>query len=640
MDNPFPRVGDLTIDGKFDRGVSMLAWAYNEEMNVEGFVERAMELLDRCCEDYELVLIDDASTDRTLEIARELQARYPALRVVHNERNMNSGWNTRIAIQAARKEFLFWQTVDWSYDITHLRHFLELLKHYDVVQGVRVVDREPEFLRRWKVLGLFRQTQIAKRSDNFVKAVVSVTNYLVVRTLFGMPLRDYQNVTFYPTALIQSCHLEGTSSFVNPECLLKAFWKGRRFKEVPIGFLKREKGEAKGTRIRAVVSSIWDIVVHWHRWVVRGRRADQGRGVIHAFDPAEWTAFQPGTPTEKGTFRTPTGETALRPRKRHPAWTVLKVGLMIGLIVYLLNSGHLDFRLLAALGKASFLPTAAAVVGLFYLCHGLIAIRQMFLLRHFGLELGWRDSFHLVIIGAFFNNFLPGSTGGDLVRLYYLGKARREMVGEMAGMLLADRLFGVAGLALLSCAAIAGVSIWMLAQGWRLGGYMWLLAGTAVGVPVLIVGAFLLMRFESLADLARRRLSWLSYESPARGFLRGLRAFSKRRRLVAAAVGVSVGVHLCSVLCVVMLTDAMLGPKAALASLVSVPLVMIAGMAPFTPGNVGWTEYVGAVLFGLMGAAGGATVLAVWRVVVALLSLPGGVAYLAKARELRLTERA
>jgi glycosyltransferase involved in cell wall biosynthesis len=122
---------------KFDRSVSLLCWAYNEEVLIEGFLRRIHALLDSSCEKFEIVLIDDCSTDQTNSIARGLQPEIPQLRIVRNEKNMNVGYSCRRALGEARMEYLFWQTIDWSYDIEMLRTFLELLKEHDIVAGVR-----------------------------------------------------------------------------------------------------------------------------------------------------------------------------------------------------------------------------------------------------------------------------------------------------------------------------------------------------------------------------------------------------------------------------------------------------------------------------------------------------------------------
>ena len=92
----------------------MLAWAYNEEALIDTFLERALAALEASVSDYELILVDDGSTDRTNEIAQVHAKHNPHLRVITNERNMNIGVSFKRALAAAQKEFVFWQTVDWS----------------------------------------------------------------------------------------------------------------------------------------------------------------------------------------------------------------------------------------------------------------------------------------------------------------------------------------------------------------------------------------------------------------------------------------------------------------------------------------------------------------------------------------------
>jgi len=84
----------------------------------------------------------------------------------------------------------------------------------------------------------------------------------------------------YPRALIQSVKLESESSFTNPECLLKVWWRGTTIKEISVPFIKRVKGKAKGTRVKAIASATTDILHWWVRWVLIGRRAARHRGRI------------------------------------------------------------------------------------------------------------------------------------------------------------------------------------------------------------------------------------------------------------------------------------------------------------------------------------------------------------------------
>lgn len=277
----------------FDRGLSWLCWAYNEESLIESYLIRANTLLQRTVRDYEIVVVDDGSTDRTPIILKELCDRIPQLRVVTNETNRNVGYSCRRAIMAATKEYLMWQTVDWSYDIAMLRVFLEFLKSHDVVAGVRRAPvRQANRVHRL-VLGivrLFGIQHITRRSDTIQKAFVSVSNYILVRALFRVPLSDYQNVCLYPTALIQQLDKEANSSFLNPELLIKAYWRGHSIVEVPISFIPRQAGEAKGTRFKAIRASVGDIFRLWFKWVVLRQGPARGTGKIRRLVPEEWPA--------------------------------------------------------------------------------------------------------------------------------------------------------------------------------------------------------------------------------------------------------------------------------------------------------------------------------------------------------------
>jgi glycosyltransferase involved in cell wall biosynthesis len=250
-----------------DRSFSMLGWALNEEDTVAEYVERAEQLLRTFATDFELILLDDGSTDSTWRIMQELCAGRPWLRIYRNDRNRGSGYDTKRAISLATKDYLFWQTVDWAYDVTELVASLDLLRQYDVLQGVRGN-------------ALTLRMALKSRSDSAYKGLVSYVNYRLIRTLFRLPISDYQNVTVYPRALIQQVALESESSFTNPECLLKTWWLGATFKEVHVPFVKRELGIGTGSRPKAIAAAIRDIVRWWWRWIVLGRREHRRCGRV------------------------------------------------------------------------------------------------------------------------------------------------------------------------------------------------------------------------------------------------------------------------------------------------------------------------------------------------------------------------
>jgi glycosyltransferase involved in cell wall biosynthesis len=275
--------------GKFDRSVSLGAWAYNEELLVESFLWRAIDLLNRTVHDWEIVFVDDGSTDRTPEILQSFAQREPRLRVIRHARNLNVGFAFRTAMASARNEIFFSQTVDWSYDLSNLRIFLELLRYFDVVQGIRPVP-----IRLLSYIPVVRSIyRIQRRSDTLYKAIISLANYYILRILFGARFHDFQNITFYPSKWMQEIEMVGRTSFANPEILLKSYYRGARFIEVPIRFIKRSQGDAKGTKLKTVVRSFVDTIRNWLSWGIRLRFGRKGVPLQRVYRVAEPFRLEP-----------------------------------------------------------------------------------------------------------------------------------------------------------------------------------------------------------------------------------------------------------------------------------------------------------------------------------------------------------
>jgi glycosyltransferase involved in cell wall biosynthesis len=253
-------------DAPFRPGLSMLGWALNEEQNVADYVLRAEAFLRSVSDDFELILIDDGSVDRTWALMQELNATRPWLTLIRNDRNRGPGYSYRRAIGAATKEYFMAQTVDWAYDIDRLGRAFGELRRYDILQGVRP--------------GSLSWSSVRRRSDTLFKAVVSFTTYALVRVLFRLPFDDFQNITVCPTRLAQPLPLESDGSFANPEVMMKLFWSGASFLQVPVPFQKRSRGTASGTRVKAIVTSIREIWSAWFRWIVLGGYPNRSRGSV------------------------------------------------------------------------------------------------------------------------------------------------------------------------------------------------------------------------------------------------------------------------------------------------------------------------------------------------------------------------
>jgi len=257
---------------RLDHSVSLICYGYNEEDSISDFFGRAVDLLESVVTDYEIVYVDDCSTDGTWQLAQRVARENSRIRVVQNDRNHNVGFSFKRGVSLAQKEYLFWQTIDWSYDLSDLRIFLELLDHFGVVVGIRPVP-----IRLLAYVPVVRSIyRVRTRSDDFIRAMVSLANYYVLRLLFGLNVHDFQNIQFHRTKTLQSFELHGESSFLGIEMMIRARSIGLDLIEVPIKFIPRSKGISKGIRLETIWKSCRDIARNWIAWGWRFRL--EGRG--------------------------------------------------------------------------------------------------------------------------------------------------------------------------------------------------------------------------------------------------------------------------------------------------------------------------------------------------------------------------
>ncbi len=229
--------------------LSLCAWAYNEEELIDEFVETSDRDLKAVSDDYEIIIVDDGSKDRTWEKLNKLTEKYPALRIVRHDINQDVGYGYRTTMPMACKEIIFWNTIDRFHDMKELPKFLQYMERYDMVQGVR--------------------TDLS--ANPLSRKLTTYFNYNLIRLLFGIPMSEFQNVKFVKKWILDRITLESGSIFTNAEIGIKAYFLGAKIKEVPMTFLSREKGNAKGARLSSIWKTFRDIIKHWFLWMVLGR---------------------------------------------------------------------------------------------------------------------------------------------------------------------------------------------------------------------------------------------------------------------------------------------------------------------------------------------------------------------------------
>lgn len=265
------------------------------------------------------------------------------------------------------------------------------------------------------------------------------------------------------------------------------------------------------------------------------------------------------------------------------------------------------------LGVAACLTVALAVM----------VQRQRLLLRATGTDVPYGFLFKVGYTGMFANNFLPAGLGADICRLACLRGRCDLRTSELGAWVLTDKLVGIVGLIGLCALVIGAAKVAPMPAVMRNSEALTLLwVGLLLALLTLV--PFLAARSQRLIDL----LAGLAEHRFRRGQtvrrVFGLfDLYSRRPWLLLGVVGLSVLHHLLMVLGVCLIAGMFFGEQNALVALVCAPLVMLSGMVPVTPGNIGWTEIVASSLWGFFHFQGGFSVFLTWRVVCMLYSLGG-----------------
>jgi uncharacterized protein (TIRG00374 family) len=315
---------------------------------------------------------------------------------------------------------------------------------------------------------------------------------------------------------------------------------------------------------------------------------------------------------------------------KRPAWSwswwQVKILIAGVLVYYLFSSGKLSLDLFRHVFSFGSLLDIIIAGLLLIFAYFLAAWRIFFLFKAQGLHYSKKLCFQISLIGFFFNNFLPASIGGDAMRAYYFSRARRQHLAAILATLFYDRLLGLMALVLL---AVMGLSLaWLVDRN-----FVWTreysLALTGlVGVLCLFILSFFLARWPRFMGLIGSLLTRIPWGDAIQHFFNSIADLSRFGLLSLALVGVSWGPQICSALALYFTGRAVgLDPHFWLTMVLS-PLIFLSGVLPLSPNNIGWTEYLGSLIWASQGIGQGGNLWMAFRLVTAFFSLSGSIVYL------------
>jgi glycosyltransferase 2 family protein len=309
------------------------------------------------------------------------------------------------------------------------------------------------------------------------------------------------------------------------------------------------------------------------------------------------------------------------------SWWQVKILIAAVLVYYLFSSGKLSLDLFHYVFSFGSLLNIIIAGLLLIFAYYLAAWRIFFLFKAQGLLYPQKLCFQISLIGFFFNNFLPASIGGDAMRAYYFARGRRQNLAPILATLVYDRVLGLMALVLL---AFGGLSLaWLVDQGfvWTRE-FRWALAGLAGALSIFFL-SFLLSRWPRFMGLLESLLARIPWGGAAiLHFFASIANLSKFGLLSLALVGISLGLQISAVLALYFTGLAFgLDPHFWLTIILS-PLILLSGILPLAPNNIGWTEYLGSLIWASQGIGQGGNLWMAYRLVTAFFSLSGLIVYL------------
>jgi glycosyltransferase involved in cell wall biosynthesis len=247
--------------GQPRKSISVFFPAFNDQGSIAVVVGKAFELLPLLTDDYEVIVVNDGSSDGTAAVLDDLQRRYTRLTVIHHERNRGYGGALQTGFANASKDLVFYTDGDGQYDVNELANLVPLM-----VDGVDVVNG-------FKI----------KRSDNMRRIVLGEIYKFLARHMFALPIRDVDcDFRLMRREAIQEIELKSHSGVVCAEMIYKLTRAGRKFTEVPVNHYPRLHDRSQFFTFSRVARTAFDFFALWLKLVVLRQRAP---GVATGYRP-------------------------------------------------------------------------------------------------------------------------------------------------------------------------------------------------------------------------------------------------------------------------------------------------------------------------------------------------------------------
>lgn len=229
---------------------------YNEIANIEPCIKGTMEIGEKLGVDYEIIVVDDASTDGCGALADKLAQQYPGLKVIHHPVNRKLGGALKTGFANATKNYILYMDSDLPLDFNDVCQAIPQIGAADMLIGYRI-----------------------SRAESVRRIVISKAYNLMIRVFFGLKVRDV-NFSFklFKSEIFRRIRLGSEGSFIDAELLIETHKRGYAIKEIGMKYYPRVAGEST-LASNSVIQKI--LVEMWHYFCYQRKLAHSVAAVSH-----------------------------------------------------------------------------------------------------------------------------------------------------------------------------------------------------------------------------------------------------------------------------------------------------------------------------------------------------------------------
>src|SRR3989344_4538602 len=222
---------------------------WNEGKNIEKVVEDALPVAERIANKWEMLIIDDGSSDNTLEKANSLAKKYPNLRVITHSPNRGYGAALKEGYENAKYDIVVFTDGDGQFNFSEVDKFIEKIDKSDMVIGYR-----------------------KKRRDNLIRHILMNMLKIWDYVFFGFRFLDIDCgfKLFKKEALIEIMPLRSEGAMITTEILAKAVRKKLKITQVEVSHYPRIYGNQSGANFAVIIRAVLESLILW--WDIRNKR--------------------------------------------------------------------------------------------------------------------------------------------------------------------------------------------------------------------------------------------------------------------------------------------------------------------------------------------------------------------------------